>query len=54
MAKQSILLPEENRDTVLAIVVILWLIGLAYYAYTVVVATAIIAVPFIITWFWNR
>lgn len=53
-AKESILFPDENRDTVIAIVVILWFIGLAYYAYAVLVATALFAVPFIISWAVNR
>jgi hypothetical protein len=54
MAKESILFSEENSDAQLAIVVILGILGLAFYPLTALCGIAIIAVPFIITWFWNR
>jgi hypothetical protein len=50
MAKTSIVFPDENRDKVIAIVLILGIILLFMYPLAAVVGAAIIAVPFIVTW----
>jgi hypothetical protein len=50
MAKESILFPDEHRDAVLAIVILLGIILLFMYPLAAVCGTIIIAVPFILTW----
>jgi hypothetical protein len=54
MAKNSILFSDEHGDAQLAIVVMLGILGLFFYPLTIVYGAAIIAVPFIITWFLRR
>jgi hypothetical protein len=51
MAKESILFSDERRDAQLLIVVIFGIFGLFFYPLAILCGLAIIAVPFIITWF---